>query len=249
MAELISLDKSPEAAHLRAKEQLCAGGVVAIPTDTVYGLAARAADKTAVAKLSILKQRPASIPIAVLVANISQALDLAAQPPQAARLLMKNFWPGPLTIVLTVGSAQLETLGSLGGAVRDKPDAKTADAATIGVRCPNHAWVRELVGAVGPLATTSANLHGNAPYLTAGEIEAAFGDSQGLSGAGSGGADSAGVGSAALDLIIDGGTLNSPASTVVGWEGERLVVFREGSITEKQLREALLAPSPSEAIS
>lgn len=200
---IIELAQTPELALESAAQVLRQSGVVVVPTDTVYGLAALAGDPAAEDKLFALKQRPESVPIAVLVADTAQALRLIAPPDRSARLLMQEFWPGPLTIVLPAASVL---------------------PATIGVRCPDHDFISELAAEVGPLATTSANLHGQPVCATAAEIAAVF----------------AAPPAAILDLIIDGGRLTASASTVVACgPDEELQLLREGTIAAGQLRDAL----------
>lgn len=136
---------SPEAAE-RAAAALRAGGVVVVPTETVYGLAALASHPTATHALFERKGRQADVPIAVLCADAEQALELAEAPSDAARSLAARHWPGPLTLVLPRCAHVDWALGE--------------PATTIGVRCPDNDLVRAVARLVGPLATTSANRHG-----------------------------------------------------------------------------------------
>jgi tRNA threonylcarbamoyl adenosine modification protein (Sua5/YciO/YrdC/YwlC family) len=139
---------------------LAVGLAVGIPTDTVYGIAVRAASPEAVSLLRRVKHRGESIPYQVLVADLEQAETLAVLEPPA-HVLAARFWPGGLTLVLR----RREGLGMvLGG-----------DEETIGLRCPAHPLVRKLCTVVGPLAATSANLHREPPLTSAAEIEQAFG--------------------------------------------------------------------------
>ena len=136
---------APDAVR-RTSDVLAAGGLVVLPTDTVYGLAARAADPIATKRLFECKGRGADVPVAVLCASAEQALDLAADVPEAARRLAEEHWPGALTLVLP-----------------RRPDLDWAlgePLVTIGVRCPDHDLVRAFAAVVGPLATTSANRPG-----------------------------------------------------------------------------------------
>jgi L-threonylcarbamoyladenylate synthase len=146
-----------------AVDALRAGEVVALPTDTVYGLAALATNPAATGRLFELKGRAADTPIAVLCANAAQALGLAA--PGAltdeVRHIAERLWPGPLTLVLP----RLPGLGYELG--------KPAD--TVGVRCPDHALVRAIAAHVGPIATTSANRHREPTSPTAQGVAAIFG--------------------------------------------------------------------------
>lgn len=136
---------SPEersAALAAAVDALRAGEPVGVPTDTVYGLAADAADAGAVKRLFELKERPYDRSIAVLVADVDGAAALV-ELTERARRLAERFWPGPLTIVAARTSAAPPHLGT---------------GTTIGVRLPDDDVVRSLA-ASGPLAVTSANLH------------------------------------------------------------------------------------------
>jgi L-threonylcarbamoyladenylate synthase len=136
---------SDASAVTRVVDVLDSGGVVVLPTDTVYGLAASARLGDAVGRLFTLKGRRADVPIAVLCADHEQAFGLTGPPHPDARLLAGH-WPGPLTLVLPRRPGLEWQLGE--------------PAATIGVRCPDHDLVRAVAAQVGPLATTSANRHG-----------------------------------------------------------------------------------------
>ena len=144
-------------------EALRSGAVVAVPTDTVYGLAVDPSLPGATDRLFQLKGRPAGLALPVLVAALEQATGLAAPAAMgsAARRLAGRFWPGALTLVVTRRPGLEWELGG--------------DPATIGLRCPAADVARALCAAVGPLAVTSANRHGGAPACTAAEVEAMFG--------------------------------------------------------------------------
>jgi L-threonylcarbamoyladenylate synthase len=147
----------------RAVEALRAGKVVAIPTDTVYGLAVDPSRPAATPALFALKDRPPDLEVPVLVADLDQADALAAGGlPPLARRLAEGFWPGPLTIVVR-RRADIDWALGTGGT-------------TIGLRCPLHDVALRLCATVGPLATTSANRHGAPPKMTAAEVAAEFGD-------------------------------------------------------------------------
>jgi L-threonylcarbamoyladenylate synthase len=130
-----------------AAAMLRAGGLVAVPTETVYGLAARADDGAAVAGIYQAKGRPSFNPLIVHVADVPQAETMAILSPLAHRLAAR-FWPGPLTLVLSRRA--------------DAPVASlvTAGLDTIALRCPAHPVMQALVRAVGPLAAPSANASG-----------------------------------------------------------------------------------------
>lgn len=129
----------------RAAELLRAGEVVALPTETVYGLAANALDEKAVAKIFQIKGRPAHNPIIVHVAGHEMAWTCVDQWPDAAEKFSKAFWPGPLTLVLP-------RAGKIPGLV-------TAGGTTVGVRWPGHPFMQAVIRECGfPLAAPSANL-------------------------------------------------------------------------------------------
>ena len=133
------------AAVKRATELLRAGEVVALPTETVYGLAANALDDSAVSKIYEIKGRPAHNPIIVHVANIEMAKQCVSHWPDSATQLAKAFWPGPLTMVLPRR--------------REIPDIVTAGGDTVGVRWPSHPFIQAVIRECGfPLAAPSANL-------------------------------------------------------------------------------------------
>jgi len=134
-----------DTAVARAVELLRAGEVVALPTETVYGLAANALDAKAVARIYEIKGRPAHNPIIVHVAGTEMAKRCVANWPVAAEKLAKAFWPGPLTMVLP--------------RVKQIPDIVTAGGETVGVRWPSHPFIQEVIRKCNfPLAAPSANL-------------------------------------------------------------------------------------------
>jgi L-threonylcarbamoyladenylate synthase len=137
-----------------AADVLREGGVVLLPTDTVYGLAVDPTVPGATQRLFDLKGRGRDVPIAVLVADAEQAWSVAATPvSDAARSLAARFWPGAVTIIVARADGWPADLGD--------------DAGTVGLRCPDADLVRSLCREVGPLATTSANRHGHPTPPTA----------------------------------------------------------------------------------
>lgn len=150
-----------EAGIDRAAEVLADGGVVALPTDTVYGLAVDAFRPGATDRLFAAKQRPRDVDLPVLIADPDDVHRLVADVPDAARELMARWWPGPLTIVLPRRPHLDIDLGTR--------------ADTVGVRCPDAAVVRELAARIGPLATTSANRHREPTPPTALGVAEVFG--------------------------------------------------------------------------
>ena len=150
------------AGRAAAIEVLRAGGIVALPTDTVYGIAVALATPGGIERLFHVKQRPPEKAIALLLADADQAGELGLVSPAAAALAAA-LWPGPLTLVLPARpDAQL-------------PDALGAGARTVGVRLPDHPAPRALAAAVGPLPTTSANLSGRPDPLDAATVVAELG--------------------------------------------------------------------------
>jgi L-threonylcarbamoyladenylate synthase len=141
----------------RAAQILRAGGLVALPTETVYGLGANALDAAAVERIFAAKQRPAWDPVIVHVACEAMLDGLVCEVPETARKLMKAFWPGPLTLLLPRTSAV--------------PDAVTAGRPLVGVRMPAHPVALELIRRAGvPVAAPSANLFGHISPTTAAHV-------------------------------------------------------------------------------
>jgi tRNA threonylcarbamoyl adenosine modification protein (Sua5/YciO/YrdC/YwlC family) len=188
-------DPPPATAIEEAARALAAGDIVGIPTDTVYGLAADPFRTGASDRLFSVKRRPRSVELPVLVADADQALALTVAVPDSARRLMDRYWPGALTLVLPRRPDLNADLGE--------------DDVTIGVRCPAHPVPLALCHQVGPLATTSANHHGDPPAVTAQEV------ADTLSG---------------VELILDGGPLSGAPSTVVDCTGLEPRLLRAGSL-------------------
>ena len=131
----------------KAVELLTHDELVAIPTETVYGLAGNALSRTAVTKIFSVKNRPQFDPLIVHVPNLDKANDYVAEIPEQAKKLADKFWPGPLTLLLKKKSII--------------PDLVTAGLDTVGIRCPDHSLTRQLLQALPfPLAAPSANPFG-----------------------------------------------------------------------------------------
>jgi L-threonylcarbamoyladenylate synthase len=177
---------------------LRAGKVVAVPTDTVYGVAAAL---PAAASLFAVKQRPRDVALPILIADESQLDGIVATPlPPVAEELIAKWWPGPLTLVL---DRDVSFTVDLGGDARSSP--------TVGVRLPASDLVRTLCAGIGPLAVTSANLHGRPTPPDAAGIAAELG--------------------AAVAVVVDGGTCAGAPSTVVRVTRHGTVaVLREGAV-------------------
>lgn len=151
------------AAVQHAADLLRRGELVALPTETVYGLAANALDAKAVAKIYEVKGRPAHNPIIVHVASVEMAKRCVAAWPAAAEAFARSFWPGPLTLVLPRAA--------------DIPDRVTAGGDTVGVRWPSHPFIQAVIRACGfPLAAPSANLANQVSPTNAGHVRKQLGE-------------------------------------------------------------------------
>lgn len=144
----------------QALKVLRAGGLVAFPTDTVYGLGALAFDGKAVESIYIAKDRPAEKAIPILIADVDDLEKVAINIPDMARRFASRFWPGPLTLVVPKNP--------------NLPEAVSATA-TVAVRVPDYAVARALLRAAGPMAVTSANISGQPSPVTAEDVFAQLG--------------------------------------------------------------------------
>jgi L-threonylcarbamoyladenylate synthase len=144
----------------RANEILQSGGLVAFPTDTVYGVGALAFNGNAVESIYAAKDRPVEKAIPILIADVDDLPKVAAEVPEIALKLATRYWPGPLTLV-----------------VPKHPDLPKAVSSgpTVGVRIPDHPVARALLRMAGPMAVTSANLSGQVSPSTAQEVYAQLG--------------------------------------------------------------------------
>jgi L-threonylcarbamoyladenylate synthase len=190
--------KPDRAGLTRAAQLLRRGGVIAFPTDTVYGLGAAAADDVARRRIYVIKGRPVGMPLILMAAAESQ-LDGWVHVDSRAEDMIRRWWPGPLTVILH----------AVGGG-------------TLGVRIPKHDVALELLRSSGPLMTTSANLHGKDPAMTAREAGKLGG----------------------LAAVLDGGRApGGVASTVVDLTGPEPHILREGAIPARDV----LGPPPPRA--
>ncbi|MBV9301159.1 MAG: threonylcarbamoyl-AMP synthase [Acidobacteriaceae bacterium] len=147
----------------RAADLIRSGGLVAFPTETVYGLGANALDANAVRRTYEAKGRPASSPLIVHVANEGMAKSITAEWPQIAQTLARRFWPGPLTLVLKKSQAI--------------PDLVTAGLDSVGVRVPAHPVALELIRrAAVPIAAPSANRFTEVSPTTAEHVRVGLGN-------------------------------------------------------------------------
>ena len=151
------LSASAENTAAIAAEILKSGGLVAIPTETVYGLGANGLDPEAVAKIFAAKGRPQDNPLILHLAGPEQMEDFCHHIPQAAYTLAERFWPGPLTIVLPAKSCV--------------PKCTTAGLSTVAVRCPDSEITRKIIALAGvPVAAPSANISGKPSTTTAAHV-------------------------------------------------------------------------------
>lgn len=207
-----------EADYARAVALLRAGELVAIPTETVYGLGADAANPAAVARIFAAKGRPADHPLIVHLAGHDAVDHWAEQVPAVAWALMETFWPGPLTLILKKQSWV--------------PDAVTGGQDTVGLRVPGHPVALELlrrfaaaVGEHAGIAAPSANRFGRISPTTAGHVREELGDR--------------------VPLILDGGPcVVGIESTIVDCSRGQPVVLRPGHISPLHL-EAILGARPA----
>ncbi len=164
------------------------GGIVAFPTETVYGLGANAFDARAVAKIFEIKGRPMDNPVIVHIASVRDLLRVARVVPLMARKLARVFWPGPLTLVLLKHA--------------DIPLVTTGGLDTVAVRVPDHAVARALIRAAGvPIAAPSANTSGKPSPTTARHVRDDFGDRVPMIL--DGGSTRVGVESTVVDCTVD----------------------------------------------
>jgi L-threonylcarbamoyladenylate synthase len=210
-------DQHPSADLIaRAAEVLRAGGLVAFPTETVYGLGAAAGQPEAVRKIFAAKGRPADHPVIVHLRSADELDDWAREVPPGARLLAQTFWPGPLTLVLA-RSARAH-------------DLVTGGQDSVGLRCPAHPCARALLAAFGgAVAAPSANSFGRISPTTAQHVR----DDLGEKPAGK------------IDVVLDGGACPvGIESTIVDFSRGEPSLLRPGSITRAQLEAVLGTPVP-----
>ncbi len=195
----------------RAAEILERGGLVAFPTETVYGLGADASSAKAVARLYAVKGRPADHPVIVHFASAAQAFAWAREVPEAARRLAARFWPGPLTLILKRSKLA--------------QDFVTGGQDTVGLRVPSHPIAHEMLSIFGSgVAAPSANRFGLVSPTTAAHVREDLGDEVDL--VLEGGPSDVGIESTIVDLSGAGAVLLRPGG--IGKEDiERVVPLRQ----------------------
>src|SRR5579862_9001192 len=175
------------------------GAVGLLPTDTIYGLSCTALNEKAVGQVQKIKARDKTKPFVILISKIDQLEDLGIISTDAAPAL--RYWPGSLTIVC---------------AARAAPRWLQMGTQTLAVRQPDYPQLRELIDKVGPIVSTSANLAGGKPAVSAGEAEKYFGDK--------------------LDFYVDVGRLAGRPSTIIRKNGYKLEVLRQGAVKLKEAK-------------
>lgn len=210
------LDTAAEQRIAQAAGVLRAGGLVAFPTETVYGLGADAEQPEAVRRIFDAKGRPADHPVIVHLRDASPIDDWARDVPPAARALARAFWPGPLTLVLARGARA--------------HDVVTGGQDSVGLRCPSHPWAQALLAAFGgAIAAPSANSFGRISPTTAAHVRGDLGEKPG----------------GRVDLILDGGACPvGIESTIVDLSRGAPRLLRPGSITRAQLEAVLGSEVP-----
>jgi L-threonylcarbamoyladenylate synthase len=178
------------------------GGVVAIPTDTVYGLACHPDSKAAAERIYTIKRRPPHMELSLLGATTEGLARFGRLDTPQAQRLAQAFWPGPLSIIVPI--------------TKPRHPAIPRSGDTISLRVPAHPLTRELLARTGPLASTSANRHGEAPATTAQEVTSAMAND--------------------LDAILDGGPAAGLASTIIDCSVIPARVLRTGPLGDAELR-------------
>jgi L-threonylcarbamoyladenylate synthase len=177
----------------QVRQVLERGGLVAVPTETFYGLAVNPFDSAALDRMSTVKGRTEGKPILVLVSSLGDVSSFAEKIPSAASVLMEAFWPGALTILFPARASI--------------PSAITAGTGQVGIRLSSCQPLREMLARVGPLTGTSANRTGASPAQTARDVEQALGENVDViidAGPTPGGLPSTVVESETLRIVRDG---------------------------------------------
>lgn len=199
------IEQTSNIAFHEALDAIRNGGVIALPTDTVYGIACSVSYPKAIQTLYEIKIRESIKAIPVLIADLDQIGQVANNLNGNAQKLAESFWPGALTIIV-------EKNGLLPANLTIHP--------TVGIRMPDHDWLRALMRETGPLAATSANISGESSPSTAIQVLTQL--------------------EGRVDLIIDGGECKGGiSSTVVDCSNEEIIILRIGGITPEEIHSAL----------
>jgi len=206
--DLKSSEDTRDVVH-RAVEALSAGKIVAIPTETVYGLAASALHPEAVQRLIEIKGRSADKPLAFSIKSADDALDYVPNMSSVARRIARRSWPGPITLVLDTDHPD-SVIHRLDQSVREA----TIPQGTVGLRVPDHELTLQIMRlCAGPIVLTSANLSGDAPAIKGAEVKDKVGEH--------------------IDLILDDGPAKfGQPSSVVRIKENEVSVLRTGLVDE-----------------
>lgn len=209
----VKRDGNDAAVIARAAETLAAGGLIAFPTETVYGLGARADDATAVTAIFRAKGRPENHPLIVHVAGEAQVDIFAADVPVIARRLIGAFWPGPLTVIVR----RVSSVAAVAAGGQD----------SIGLRCPSHPVAQALLRSawhlgVPGVAAPSANRFGRVSPTCADHVVDEFGDS--------------------FDVLDGGDSAGGIESTIVDCTRDRPVLLRPGVLARARIEAAAGEP-------
>jgi len=169
------------------------GGVALLPTDTIYGLHALATDSAAIERLAMIKGRDDGKPFVVIGAGDDQLEQIGIAFRPDVRTVLTSVWPAPLTAVLPLS----------------RPVAASRGAASLAVRVPNVAWLRDLLSRSGPLASTSANRSGEPPISTPNQLDPELQNR--------------------LDLLVDIGVFEGEPSMIVDFTGDEPRLIRQGA--------------------
>lgn len=196
----------------QAVEALAAGKIIAIPTETVYGLAASALHPEAVQRLVELKGRSPDKPLAFAIKSADDALDYVPNMSCVARRIARRSWPGPITLVLDTDHPD-SVIHRLDPSVREA----TIPQGTVGLRVPDHELTLQIMRlCAGPIVLTSANLSGDSPAVNGSEVQEKVGES--------------------IDLILDDGPVKfGEASSVVRVKDNEINVLRTGLVDEETI--------------
>jgi protein-tyrosine phosphatase len=205
----ISKDWLIQASHI-----LKNGGIVAFPTETVYGLAAMPGVPGAIDKLNVLKTRPSEKPYTLHIGSVSKIREYVPNPPFAARILARKALPGPITLVMELSEGDIALCRAKYGPIFDKLYHEN----TLGIRCPDHPVSIALLNAIdGPVVAPSANPASEPPSINAEQVERYFGNR--------------------VDMILDGGESQyHKASTVIKFSpAGKINILREGVIDRRTI--------------
>ncbi|HAY82337.1 MAG TPA: threonylcarbamoyl-AMP synthase [Planctomycetaceae bacterium] len=196
----------------RTVEAIAAGKVVAVPTETVYGLAANALNEEAVDRLLAAKGRPVGQPLALAVKSVDDALDYVPDMSVIGTRLARRCWPGPITLVFEDHHPD-----SLTQQLPETVKKAVIPSKTVGLRVPDHHLLQAILRLnAGPLVLTSANKSGEPAAITADKVAEDLGDT--------------------IDLIVDDGPCRfAQASSVVQIHGQQVKLLREGVLTEEAI--------------